>query len=65
LGEIHPSYATRLNNLAGLYKVTGKYDLAEPLYLQAIEILETTLGNDHPNTKAGKANYQDLLDNHP
>ncbi len=38
LGEEHPDYATSLNNLAGLYKSTGDYAQAEPLYRQALAI---------------------------
>jgi Tetratricopeptide repeat len=32
LGANHPSTATSLNNLAGLYESTGRYSEAEPLY---------------------------------
>ena len=32
LGKDHPNVATSLNNLAGLYKVIGRYSEAEPLY---------------------------------
>ena len=35
LGEDHPSYATSLNNLAGLYRAMGNYSAAEPLYRKA------------------------------
>jgi tetratricopeptide (TPR) repeat protein len=38
LPENHPSLATHLNNLAQLYYSQGKYEAAEPLFLQAIEI---------------------------
>ena len=48
-GEGSVSHATCLNNLAALYEAQGKYDLAEPLFLQAIEIGKKTLGEDHPN----------------
>lgn len=34
----------------------GKYEEAEPLYRRAVEIMEATLGNDHPQ-------YAILLDN--
>ena len=44
LGEQHPAYAQTLNNLASLYKATGRYAEAEPLYLQAAEIWRLTLG---------------------
>ena len=53
--------ATNLNNLAGLYHAQGKYEKAEPLYLQAIEILKQSLGEEHPNTQAVIKNYQVFL----
>jgi len=36
--------------LAGLYYSQGKYNEAEPLYKQALNICEQRLGVDHPNT---------------
>ncbi|NDY74971.1 tetratricopeptide repeat protein, partial [Desulfobacter hydrogenophilus] len=49
LGPDHPSVATTLNNLAGLYESQGKYEEAEPLYQRALKIRETVLGPDHPS----------------
>ncbi|MGC1393533.1 MAG: tetratricopeptide repeat protein [Coleofasciculaceae cyanobacterium] len=40
--------ATSLNNLAGLYKSQGRYTEAEPLYLQALELRQRLLGDNHP-----------------
>ncbi len=48
LGPEHPDLATRLNNLAELYRATGRYAEAEPLYQRAIAIIEKTLGPEHP-----------------
>ncbi|MCS6283616.1 MAG: tetratricopeptide repeat protein, partial [Dolichospermum sp.] len=39
-----------LNNLAGLYESQGKYNQAEPLYQQALNICKQRLGVDHPHT---------------
>jgi tetratricopeptide (TPR) repeat protein len=41
--------ATSLNNLAELYRSQGKYDRAEPLYLQALELRKSILGENHPD----------------
>ncbi|MEB3343001.1 tetratricopeptide repeat protein [Okeania sp.] len=41
--------ASNLNNLAGLYESQGKYEAAEPLYLQAIEIDKVALPENHPS----------------
>ena len=48
VGENHPSFATSLNNLAGLYKSQERSAEAEPLYLQAMEICRAVLGENHP-----------------
>ncbi|MGB3422128.1 MAG: tetratricopeptide repeat protein [Dolichospermum sp.] len=39
--------ATSLNNLAELYESQGRYNDAEPLYLQSLDIRKCQLGNDH------------------
>ncbi|MEL6438977.1 MAG: tetratricopeptide repeat protein, partial [Cyanobacteria bacterium J06621_8] len=56
LGEQHPDLATSLNNLAALYDSQERYESADPLYQKALAILEATLGEDHPNTKACRDN---------
>ena len=61
LGEDHPAYATRLNNLALLLQATGRFDGAEPLYRQAIEVLEVALGPDHPSTVTVRENLEIFL----
>ena len=48
VGPDHPSVATSLNNLAGLYMTQGQYAAAEPLYKRALSIDEKALGPDHP-----------------
>jgi len=57
LPEDHPSLATDLNNLAGLYESQGRYDEAEPLYLEALRICDRTLGSEHPNTVTVRENF--------
>jgi Tetratricopeptide repeat len=44
LGEEHPSLATRLNNLAELYRWTKNYNEAEPLYKRAVANVDKELG---------------------
>ena len=46
--EEHPSYGISLINLAGLYCSMGRYDQAEPLYLEAKAVQEKALGKEHP-----------------
>lgn len=38
-----------MNNLAMLYKTTGKYTAAEPLYKKSLAASEKLLGSDHPD----------------
>lgn len=52
LGQNHPNYATSLNNLAAMYRITGQYEKAESLNAQAIAIIRNALGEDHPNYAA-------------
>ena len=61
LGEGHPDYATRLNNLAGLLAVTGRHEEAESLYRHALEVLRAALGDDHASTRRVAGNYVLLL----
>ncbi|WAN69595.1 tetratricopeptide repeat protein [Moorena producens JHB] len=49
LGEEHPSVATSLNDLAGLYSSQGRYQEAEPLYQQALQLNKRLLGEEHPD----------------
>ncbi len=44
LGPAHPEVANSLNNLAQCYVMQNKYDLAEPLFRQALTIWEQTSG---------------------
>ena len=62
LGQEHPDVATSLNNLAELYRSQSRYEQAEPLYLQALEIAEQKLGVNHPNTVTFRENLQNLRD---
>ncbi|MBD2526353.1 tetratricopeptide repeat protein [Nostoc sp. FACHB-133] len=41
--------ANSLNNLAGIYRATGQYSEAEPLYKQALELRKRLLGENHPS----------------
>ena len=42
-------YFTRLSKLAGLHEKMGAYESAEPLYLQALQLRKSTLGDEHPD----------------
>jgi hypothetical protein len=62
LGPEHPALATRLNNLAELYRAAGRHAEAEPLWQRTIAILEKSLTPDHPHLMIGLENYATLLD---
>jgi CHAT domain-containing protein/Flp pilus assembly protein TadD len=50
LGADHPSTATALDNLGGLYQEKGGYAKAEPLLIRALAIRENKLGKNDPLT---------------
>ncbi len=52
-----------LNKLASLYKVTGNYEKAEPLYLQALEIIKKVLGERHQGFVTSLNNLAGLYQN--
>ncbi|NJL10208.1 MAG: tetratricopeptide repeat protein [Calothrix sp. SM1_7_51] len=53
-------YADSLHCLAYLYNNQGKYDEAEPLYRQALDIYEQRLGSNHPRTNNCRQNLENL-----
>ncbi|SMX27674.1 photosystem I assembly protein Ycf3 [Pelagimonas phthalicica] len=56
-------FAIALNNHAGLLETMGRYDEAEPLYRQALQIGKETLGKSHPNYAIRLNNLAELLRN--
>ncbi len=60
-GPDHPTTATFLNNLAGLYQAQGRYAEAEPLYQRSLAIVEKALGPEHPHVATALENYAALL----
>jgi tetratricopeptide (TPR) repeat protein len=66
LGEKHPHYANRLNNLALLYQAMGDYPRALPLFEQARDLRRKLLGENHPDYATSLNNlaslYQDMGD---
>jgi len=49
-----------LNNLAGLYYSQGKYNEAEPLYVECLEKRKSVLGEAHPSTLTTSRNLVSL-----
>ena len=49
-----------LNGLALLYDSQGRYNDAEPLYLQSLDIRKRQLGNDHPHVAQSLNNLAQL-----
>jgi tetratricopeptide (TPR) repeat protein len=52
--------ANSLNNLAALYSSQGRYNDAEPLFLQSLDIYKRQLGNDHPHVATSLNNLAEL-----
>jgi CHAT domain-containing protein/tetratricopeptide (TPR) repeat protein len=59
-GNDHPDVAARLSTLAGLHAEMANYAEAEPLYHQALAILERTVGENHPDCARGLHNLATL-----
>ena len=55
-----PYIAESFNNLAGLYHNQGRYDDAEPLYLQALDMRKKLLGDEHPDVASSLSNLAGL-----
>ena len=60
LGAEHPDTLTSVNNLAALYRATGRYAEAEPLYERVLLVRERVLGAEHPNTLTSVNNLAGL-----
>ncbi|MEE8412298.1 MAG: serine/threonine-protein kinase, partial [Acidobacteriota bacterium] len=59
-GPQDPRTLPTMNNLAELYRETGRYEDAEPLYVTALELREKMLGADHPRTLISTFNLGDM-----
>ncbi len=60
-GAEHDKTASALNNLAESYRANGQYEMAEPLFRQALEIGRKTLGEAHPDYAIHLNNLAGLL----
>ncbi|MGH8163846.1 MAG: tetratricopeptide repeat protein, partial [Rhodanobacteraceae bacterium] len=49
---LHTDLGTLLNNVALIYRKSGRQQAAEPYYLHALEIYEKHLGPNHPDVAA-------------
>ena len=49
LGKEDPNTLILMNNLAGCYIGQGRYDDAEPLFTETLEIRKRILGKEHPH----------------
>ena len=60
LGETHPDTLASMNNLAEPYRRQGKYEKAEPLYVDCLARSKDALGETHPDTLASINNLAGL-----
>ena len=56
LGEEHPSTLTSIGNLASTYWNQGRWEEAEELGVQVMEMSKRVLGEEHPDTLTSMAN---------
>jgi hypothetical protein len=57
----HPSTLTSMNNLACVLDSQGKYEEAETLHRQALELRTKALGTEHPDTLTSMYNLANTL----
>ena len=48
-GAVAATVVLNLNNLALLYASQGRYEEAEPLYVEALKMYKRLLGDEHPD----------------
>ena len=60
LGNEHPNTLTTMSNLAGVYRLQGKYAQAEPLLESARVVGSRVQGDQHPNTLLTMKKLADL-----
>ncbi len=61
-GQETDEYARLLEELAGLYEASDRFELAVPLYERALAIYRTKLGDRHADTVAGLKNLAGLYE---
>jgi len=62
LGEEHPESISILNNIAAANKMLGNYDVAEPMYLRAIDLCNRHLPPNHAQQITALNNLARLYD---
>ncbi|MEO1202661.1 MAG: serine/threonine-protein kinase, partial [Pseudomonadota bacterium] len=60
-GEDHEQVALAMSRLAGLYRILGRNDEAEPLLLDALAMQERVYGGEHPESSDTKRQLAGLL----
>jgi Flp pilus assembly protein TadD len=61
LGQKHPDTLASMNNLARVLGSQGKYDEAEAMHRQALQLSEEVLGQEHSTTLASMDNLARVL----
>ncbi|AKE64763.1 hypothetical protein MYAER_2419 [Microcystis aeruginosa NIES-2549] len=61
-GDNYPNITENLNNLAKLYQSQGRYEEAETLFLQALELRKQLLGDKHPDVSSSLNGLAKLYD---
>jgi Tetratricopeptide repeat len=61
LRDRHPTVASSLNTLALLYYAQGRYQEAEPFLGETVQRFADLLGENHPNSKIVRKNFELFL----
>ena len=60
-GTEYPLTLTNINNLALVLREQGKYERAEGMHQQGLELCETILGKEHRSTLASVSNLGNVM----
>jgi tetratricopeptide (TPR) repeat protein len=61
LGQEHPSTLISMNNLAQVLGSQGRYEEAERMHRQALQLIKKVLGQEHPHTLTSMDNLAEVL----
>ena len=63
IGEEHPDTLISMTNLASTYQIQGRWNEAEELFVQVIDMRKRLLGAEHPHTLTSMANLASMYQN--
>jgi hypothetical protein len=62
IGKNHPNTLISMNELGIALSMQGRYEAAEPIYHETLELIEKVLSKEHPQTLMSMNNLAGLLE---